>query len=68
MIEQHETFWTLLGNAAHWQFELFLMFLFDVVIGLILWPFVSKHIKHHFISDELHGFIKKKKKKKRLKK
>jgi hypothetical protein len=40
--EHAETFWTLLGNAAHWQFELFLMILFDVVIGAIAWPFVKR--------------------------
>jgi len=51
MCEQ-ETFWTLLTNAAHWYFELFLMFLFDVVIGLAVWPFVRKHWKHHVTRDE----------------
>lgn len=48
----NETFWSLLHNSAHWEFELFLMFIFDVVIGLFLWPFISKHWKHHVDRDE----------------
>jgi hypothetical protein len=34
----HETFLDLLSDPAHWLFELFLMALFDGVIGIILWP------------------------------
>lgn len=49
---EQETFWTLLSNAAHWEFELFLMFLFDVVIGLILFPFFKKWILHHKTDDQ----------------
>ena len=37
---EHETFWTLATDIAHWEFELFLMLIFDVIIGLILWPVV----------------------------
>ena len=37
---EQETFWTLLRDVAHWEFELFLMLLFDVVIGLCLWPII----------------------------
>ena len=40
----HETFWTLLKDPAHWEFEGFLMLLFDVLLGMILWPFVKRHI------------------------
>lgn len=47
---EHETFFTLLKDKAHWQFELFIIFIFDIVIGLILWPiivyFVWPKIKH----------------------
>jgi len=43
----HETFWSLLHDAAHWEFELFLMAVFDGVIGCLLWPFVRKHWQHH---------------------
>ncbi len=52
---EHETFWTLLRSSAHWQFELFLMFLFDVVLGLILWPFLRKHWGHHVDRDKKDG-------------
>lgn len=47
----HETFWTLLQDAAHWEFELFLIFIFDVVIGAVLWPRL-KSWKHHHSSDD----------------
>ena len=48
----HETFWTLLHDAAHWEFELFLMLLFDGVIFGICWPFLRKHWKHHIARDQ----------------
>jgi hypothetical protein len=48
---EHETFWSLLHDAAHWEFELFLIFVFDVVLGLLVWPFVRKHWKHHVERD-----------------
>ena len=56
---EHETFWSLLHDAAHWEFELFLMFVFDVVLGLLIWPFVSKHWRHHVDRDkkELNAHI-----------
>ncbi len=47
-----ETFWTLLSDAAHWEFELFLMFLFDVVLGLMIWPYLLKLWKHHKGDDD----------------
>ena len=47
-----ETFWTLLHDKAHWEFELFLMFLFDVVIAGVAWPFVAKHVRHHLERDK----------------
>lgn len=43
----HETFWDLLMDPAHWYFELFLIVLFDVIVGLLIWPFVRKGIMHH---------------------
>jgi hypothetical protein len=49
---QPETFWTLLHNAAHWEFEIFLMLVFDGVIGALAWPFIKKHWKHHIERDE----------------
>ena len=47
----HETFWTLLQDRAHWEFELFLMLLFDGVVGCVLFPFVRKHWRHHVDRD-----------------
>ena len=59
----NETFWTLLKDSAHWEFELFLIFLFDVVLGLIIWPCVRRFGKHHKKDDskleELEKRIKK---------
>ena len=52
---EHETFWTLLGDPAHWQFELFLIVLFDIVVGLLLWPWVRKAVLHHKSDDERIG-------------
>lgn len=48
----HETFWTLLKDTAHWEFEIFLMVLFDGVIVGLAWPFVRKHWKHHVSRDQ----------------
>lgn len=49
---QSETFWTLLTDVAHWQFEIFLIILFDVIVGIIVWPWVRKFILHHESDDE----------------
>lgn len=46
-----ETFMSLLRDRAHWEFELFLMALFDGLIGAILWPFARKHWRHHLERD-----------------
>jgi hypothetical protein len=54
-MSQPETFWTLLHNAAHWEFELFLMVLFDLVLGAFIWPLVKKHWKHHLERDKKEG-------------
>jgi len=59
MIEQPETFWTLLHNGAHWQFELFVglveTLVIDVFIGLLAWPWIKKHWKHHKDRDIKEG-------------
>ncbi|MBU2101256.1 hypothetical protein KKH05_00835 [Patescibacteria group bacterium] len=49
---EHETFWTLATDLAHWEFELFLIILFDVVIGILLWPRLKKIFKHHESDDD----------------
>ena len=40
-----ETFITLLKDPAHWEFEVFLMFLQDVILGLLIVPLVRRHWK-----------------------
>ena len=42
-----ESFFDLLKDPAHWEFEIFLMVVFDVVIGLVIWPYVQKAMTHH---------------------
>lgn len=51
MIEK-ETFWTLVRDLPHWEFELFLIFIFDVLIGLLVWPYIRKFTRHHKSDDE----------------
>ena len=47
----HETLMDLLRDRAHWEFELILMVIFDGLIGLIIWPFIKKHVQHHLDRD-----------------
>jgi len=47
----HETFWSLLRDPAHWCFELFLMGVFDLLIGAILWPRFRQWTTHHRSDD-----------------
>lgn len=42
-----ETFWELLTDPAHWYFEFLLIVIFDVIIGLLIWPFIQKALIHH---------------------
>ncbi|MDB5254410.1 MAG: hypothetical protein JWL80_476 [Parcubacteria group bacterium] len=49
---EQETFWTLLRDLPHWEFELFLIFIFDVLIGLIIWPLFQRFTKHHKDDDD----------------
>ena len=49
---EHETFFTLLKDLAHWEFELFLILIFDVLIGLLIWPYLQKFLTHHKSDDE----------------
>jgi hypothetical protein len=53
---EQETFWTLLHNKAHWEFELFSTLIFDLVLGSLVWPFVRKHWNHHRSRDKKEGF------------
>ena len=51
-----ETFSSLLRDKAHWEFELFVgfveMVVFDLLIGVLLWPFLKKHWDHHIARDK----------------
>ncbi len=49
---EQETFFTLLKDSAHWEFELFLIFIFDVVIGVLIWPQIRNWFKHHKEDDD----------------
>lgn len=49
---EEESFFTLVKDLAHWEFELFLIVIFDVIVGLILWPWVRRYIIHHKSDDE----------------
>lgn len=44
---EKETFWTLIKDTANWEFELFLIFIFDILIGLLIWPAIRHLIKDH---------------------
>lgn len=48
----NETFKSLFMNAAHWEFEIFLMLLFDGAVGMLIWPFIKKHWEHHVERDK----------------
>lgn len=47
-----ETFWTLLHDKAHWEFEIFLMILFDGLVFGLMWNYIKKHWQHHLDRDK----------------
>lgn len=42
-----ESFLDLLKDPAHWEFEIFLILIFDVLLGAVIWPFVRGGLRHH---------------------
>lgn len=42
-----ETYMDLMTDSAHWAFEITLMVIFDVIIGMIAWPLVKRAILNH---------------------
>jgi hypothetical protein len=55
IFETEETFSSLLRNKAHWEFEIFLMVVFDGLLLGLLWPFVKRHWDHHIARDKKEG-------------
>jgi hypothetical protein len=49
-----ETYLSLLKDTNHWAFELTLMLLFDVLIGALVWPYITRHIHRDVASAETH--------------
>jgi hypothetical protein len=43
--DMHETFWTLLRDRAHWEFELFLMVVFDIFLAGVWQLFLRRKDK-----------------------
>ena len=57
---EQETFWTLFNDLAHWEFEIFLIIIFDGLIGFLLWPKIKKFLVHHKSDDERIADLEKK--------
>jgi hypothetical protein len=57
---EHETFFTLLKDPAHWLFEIFLIFIFDGIIGLLIWPRCKRFFRHHASDDQRIEILEKK--------
>ena len=65
---EKETFQSLFFDLAHWEFEIFLMVLFDFILGFIGWRLVlqpilkkwfSHHVDDHKELDEIKDRLKK---------
>lgn len=48
-----ETFWELLREPGHWQFEIFTTIIQDVVILGLGWPLVKRLVARH--DEKKHG-------------
>ena len=48
---EHETFFTLITSAAHWELELFIMIVVDGIIGALVWPRIKRFFVHHRSDD-----------------
>lgn len=49
-----ETFGTLLRDPAHWEFELMLIVIFDGVLGMLVWPFIDRHLHSGDEGEHMH--------------
>lgn len=54
MIIGEEDFWFLLHNLAHWEFEIFLMVLFDGLLLGLLYPLFKKWLAAHDAKKHAH--------------
>lgn len=46
-------YFELLQSWPHWMFEITLILIFDVIIGLILWPLIKRAVHRH--DEEKHA-------------
>lgn len=46
-------FWQMVCDPAHWAFELLVSILFDVVLGIFLWPMIRSCWQARKIAKEL---------------
>jgi hypothetical protein len=51
----HETFWTLLRDHAHWEFEMFLMLLFDVFLAGA-WQLYRRHRQNKISNSHTYHY------------
>jgi hypothetical protein len=56
LVYEQETFFDLLRSPGHWLFEIFLMAIFDGIIGALAWPFLKSHWIHHRTRDKKDGY------------
>lgn len=47
-----ETFFTLLTNLSHWEFEVLVSVVFAIVEGAVVWPLYKRWSKHHKGDDD----------------
>ena len=47
-----ETFWDLVVDVPHWQFEVLTSVVFALIEGIIIYPLWKKWRKHHIRDDE----------------
>jgi hypothetical protein len=52
-----DTFTGLLRDRAHWEFEIFLMLLFDGVIAGLLFPLARRAWKRHIEREEKPWYV-----------
>lgn len=41
-----EEFIELIKSPAHWLFELTIVFIFDIILGILIWPKIKEILRH----------------------